>query len=1662
MTPLQQILEVYRAKSQTEREKGTYFEELTRTYLRNEATYADLYSDVWLFSDWAKAHPEFNISAKDKGIDLVALTRGSGEYHAIQSKCYAEDYRLQKKDIDSFFTASGQKPFVHRIIVATTNIWSENAESSLFNQQPPVSKIDLHDLENSQIDWSKYKPNEEPVLRPKYGPREHQETAITNVVAGLQEADRGKLIMACGTGKTFTSLKIAEQVAGKGKRVLFLVPSLSLLSQSLTEWTQQSVTPLHSFAVCSDSDVGKQRKKDDDAVQTFAHELRYPATTQADKLAAEMTKRHDATHMSVVFSTYHSIDVINKAQQLHGLADFDLIICDEAHRTTGSKFANDDESNFVKVHDGDFIKANKRLYMTATPRIFGDAAKIKQEQGEVALFSMDDEQHYGKELHVINFSEAVSRKLLCDYKVIVLAVDEGHISKRLQSLLADENNTLKVDDAAKIVGCWKALNKEGLAKDLISDTSPMKRAVAFCQVIEADNKNAKKHRVSSKQISGMFQEVVEAYQEAEDKAGVEHSTLFCEASHIDGSMNATEKETQINWLKADTPENTCRILSNVRCLSEGVDVPALDSVLFLTPRNSQVDVVQSVGRVMRKAEGKEYGYVILPVVIPTGIEPHEALNDNKTYKVVWEVLQALRSHDDRFDAMINKLDLIGKDNKKMEVISITDDVQKKSDTKGKGKKGSGAKGGDSIGNPGYDDNGQIKEQAGLQFEVGEIERALYAKIVKKCGNRNHWETWANDIAKIANTHITRIRNIVTDETNTKEVVAFTSFADELRDDLNDSITDEEVIEMLAQHLITKPVFDALFEGYSFASNNPVSQAMQQVLDILEEHRLDKEADTLERFYESVKMRAEGINNAEGKQKIVVELYDKFFRNAFPRMTERLGIVYTPVEVVDFIIHSVNDLLQQEFGQTLGSEGVHILDPFTGTGTFITRLLQSGLISKDQLAHKYKNEIHCNEIVLLAYYIAAINIEAVYHAIVNDGKAIEEHAYEPFEGICLTDTFQLYEKDDLISELLADNSDRRNRQKALDIRVIMGNPPYSSSQKDAGENNANISYSMLDQRILDTYVAASLKSDGKSKAYDSYIRAIRWASDRVGNCGVVGFVTNAGFIESGSADGLRKCLVDEYSSIYVFHLRGNQRTQGEQSRKEGGKIFGGGSRAPIAITLLVKNPKAKENGKIYFHDIGDYLTQQEKLERIESFSSTKGITENKAWQVVVPDQHGDWLSQRDDSFSNFIKSGDKKNKHENTIFNTYSMGIKTNRDDWVFSHSKIKLTARIEKMVIFYNSEVARWQENSSRFNSIVDFVSQDKTKIKWTSDLINDVDKGRLYDFLKSDICITARRPYSKEFLYRNKAFNWTQHLMGSIFPNEDVKNKVLYITGTGVSKEFTVLMTDTVPDFQLLANGQALPLYFYEKIEDDTIDFGDSGELFAEKIAPKSEYSDHNGYTCKDGISDEGLTHFQQTYPEETISKEAIFYYVYGLLHSSDYRERYADNLSKELPRIPCVKTEKDFWHFSQAGRDLAELHINYETVEKYPVTLDCGKRSFSQLTDSDFYVKKMKRPKVKNDEGKSVNDNSTVIYNEFITVRGIPEEAYDYVVNGKAAIEWVIERQAVTTDKKSGIVNDANDWAIETMNNPKYPLELLQRVITVSLETMKIVNNLPALDID
>ena len=1630
MTALQTLLESFRATARSEREKGNYFEELIRQYLKAEPAYVDWYSDVWMYADWARGEGKDYVGdASDEGIDLVAKTRGMGEYHAIQCKFYDPDHTIAKNDIDSFFTASGQQPFVHRLIVASTDKWGSKAEKALIEQHIPVTRIDLAALESSQIDWSQFASRKAPVLKEPMVLRPHQKEALKRVCDGLMNTDRGKMIMACGTGKTFTSLKIAEQVAGADKRVLFMVPSLALLSQTLTEWTQQKSIPMHSFAVCSDRHVGKKRKKTEDRVEMFVHELRYPATTTPSNLAAEMAKRHDDAHMSVVFSTYHSIEVLHRAQSEHDLAAFDLIICDEAHRTTGATFEDNDESHFVRVHDDKYIRGAKRLYMTATPRIYGDTSKAKAEDGDITLCSMDDEQLYGKELYVLSFSEAVQRDLLVDYKVIVLAMDEAHISRRLQSLLADENNQLRVDDAAKIIGCWKALSKEELREEAAFYATPMQRAVAFCQVIEHHPGKTRTHKVSSKHIAAMFQPVVEEYQALEGTA----SNVVCEAEHVDGSMNASIKDAKLTWLKSDPPENHCRILSNVRCLSEGVDVPALDAVLFLTPRNSQVDVVQSVGRVMRKAPGKKRGYVILPVVVPADIAPNEALNNNKTYKVVWQVLQALRSHDDHFDAFVNKLDLVGSNPSKMEVIAIADNISRPQ----AGQKRTGS--GHTIGKRVVID--QMDKQQAIQFEVGEIERAIYAKVVQKCGRRLYWDEWATDIADIAQTHITRITTIVSNTANDKEARAFKAFADELRDDLNDSITDEEVIEMLAQHLITKPVFDALFEDADFAHQNPVSKAMQGVLDVLQEHHLDKEAETLNRFYQSVSMRASGIDTIAGKQRIVVELYDKFFRNAFPRMTERLGIVYTPVVVVDFIIHSVNYLLQQEFGQTLGSKGVHILDPFVGTGTFITRLLQSGLIKPEELPHKYQHEIHANEIVLLAYYIAAINIEAVYHSLVGN----EDSVYQPFEGICLTDTFQMYESKDMLDALLPVNSERRKRQVKLPIQVIMSNPPYSSGQRSANDNAKNVAYPSLDQRIGETYARHSAATSQRN-LYDSYIRAIRWGSDRLGEAGVMAYVTNAGWIDGNAMDGLRKCLVEEFSSLYIFHLRGNARTSGEQRRKERDNVFGQGSRAPIAITVLVKNSNTKVQGKIYFHDIGDYHSREDKLDIIRKFGSIHGVAKQGDWQRIVPDDHHDWLNLVNPDFDRFLVLGEKKEKAVTPMFKNYSLGVATGRDAWCYNASRDVMEDNIRSMIAFYHAERERYHQDPDHATLDVDtLINSDRTKISWTVALKQDLIKNKALAFAEGEVLVSTYRPFSKQWLYYGRRLNERVYQIPQIFPNATAENRVICVTGVGARSGFSALVVDAIPNLHTLDSGQCFPIKLYDKTE-----AGRDDDLFVDQ--------DNTLYRVRDDISDEALTHFQAAYPGETISKEDLFYYLYGILHSEDYRTQYRNNLMKQLPRLPAVTNVADFHAFQAAGRTLGKLHLGYESIDPWPVTINDGKWLPKGMAPERLYrVEKMKYG-----GGHGANkDRSTVIYNPHITITDIPLEAYDYIVNGKPAIQWVMERQGIITDKASRLVNDANRYAIETMGNPAYPLELLQRVIRVSMETMKVVKDLPPLQV-
>jgi predicted helicase len=1157
------ILTKYRDISFSQRDKGDRFERLMQAYLLTEPLYANKLSKVWL---WNEFHGKDDLGGGDTGIDLVALTN-EGDYWAIQCKCYQESATIDKPSVDSFLSTSSRKfkhtsgelvGFSNRLWISTTNNWGPNATEAIKNQHPPVNRISLFDLQESLVDWDKLENgvHGEQARIATRKLKEHQQKAMNLTHEHFQENERGKLVMACGTGKTFTSLKIAEnETNGKGF-VLFLVPSIALLGQTLREWSTFADEPINAICICSDPEISKTRKKNEDTDSFSVVDLALPASTNVNDILNQFSsiKDFDKPGMTVVFSTYQSIEVVSRAQDnletVYGEDSiFDLIICDEAHRTTGVSLANEDESAFTKVHNNAFIKAKKRLYMTATPRLYDDSSKSKAAQNDAILCSMDDVTLYGQEIYRIGFGEAVDLNLLTDYKVLILTLNDKDIPPAVQKMISDEESEINTDDASKLIGCINALSKqvlgdEGIIKD--SDPEPMRRAVAFCQNINV-----------SKKITNTFNTATEAYIDSlpVDK---QDKMVSVTSKHIDGGMSAPVRDELLGWLKSDVTDNECRILTNVRCLSEGVDVPSLDSVLFLSARNSQVDVVQSVGRVMRLAPGKKYGYIIIPVVVPSDVEADKALDDNERFKVVWSVLNALRAHDDRFNATVNKIEL--NKTKPSQILVGRPDFTFGDDGQYTPQ--------DNTQSPSHKD---FSQQLALQFE--QLKHVVFARMVQKVGDKRYWEQWAKNVAQIAERQVIRIKQLVKDDG--PHQAAFDKFLSGLHKNINPSISEQDAIDMLSQHIITKPVFEALFEGYSFVKNNPISISMQGMLDILEDQSFDKDAETLDKFYESVRMRAAGIDNADGKQRIIIELYDKFFKTAFPKMVEQLGIVYTPVEAVDFVVHSVNDILKQEFGRSLSDENVHILDPFTGTGTFMVRLLQSGLIKEEDLERKYKYELHANELVLLAYYIATINIENAYHDATPDpDDGIGKEKYTPFDGIVLTDTFQLAENsnsDVLFSEMFPQNSERVERQKKAPLRVIMGNPPYSVGQNSANDNAQNQKYQNLDARIANTYVAKT-KATNKNSLYDSYIKAFRWSSDRLDeNGGIICFVTNGAWLDGNSAEGFRKTLEEEFDKIYVFNLRGNARTQGELRQKEAGNVFGSGSRTPISITLLVKKP-----------------------------------------------------------------------------------------------------------------------------------------------------------------------------------------------------------------------------------------------------------------------------------------------------------------------------------------------------------------------------------------------------------------------------------------------------------------------------------------------------------
>lgn len=1566
------IAQIDASANGVQRDRGTMFEEVVKSYLLNEPAYKNLYDAVWLLNE---VPVEYHIPRQDLGVDLVARYRDSGALTAVQAKYYRG--KVGKATINSYVAELNKNYYADGLFVATTDDWNKNAEAALDDGSKHIARIGLSDLKHSSFDWSQFHfGNATKAITVSHKqPRSYQNEAIAKTVAYFANHERGKLIMAPGTGKTFTSLKIAEAMAKHEHKqdyfVLYLVPSIQLLSQTLFSWNSD-VTPttnLVSFAVTSDRNASKQRtySNDDDSDMNI-QDIGFPASTSANKLMANFAalKPTSGHRITVIFSTYQSIEVIHQAQEL-GYPEFDLIIADEAHRTTGSHAANEEAGVFTKVHNNQIVRARHRLYQTATPKIYSHDTKKKGQEENIIIASMDDPDIYGEEIFRLGFGDAVAKGILTDYKVEVLAVDEAVIQRDLQSSIATENG-LNIDDIGKIIGVWNAMMKRESFSDKVTG-APMQRAIAFASVID----NQRGHgagKVGSKQIAQEFNHVVNEY------LGTDTSHNFhVDVKHVDGSMNALQKKDAIDWLAADLPDDEARVLSNVKFLTEGIDVPNLDAIIFFAPKRSQIDIVQAVGRIMRKYKDKEYGYIILPVVVPSGQDPDTVLDDNKTYQAVWQVLNALRSIDERFEASVNKLDLNKKKPRNLNVIGVggaPDDGFDHSD------KHTGDKHG--------------MEQTELELNWHEIQNAIYGKIVKKVGDRRYLEDWTADVQALAERHIRWIQNLITDK-KSPFAKSFRRYVKSLQHNINSDIDDQQAIEMLAQHVITKPIFEALFDQYSFVNDNPVSRAMEDMIQQMTKAGFDQEQAALEPFYESVRMRATGIDNAAAKQQFIVTLYDKFFSTGFRATAEKLGIVFTPVEIVDFIVKSVDELLKEHFGRGLAAENVHILDPFTGTGTFITRTLaylnqemQAGKITLADITRKYTQELHANEIVLLSYYIAAINIESVFDEI-NGAEA-----YIPFDGIVLTDTFESTENSSVLDEdMFGGNNTRLQKQQKVPITAIISNPPYSMGQKNRNDNNQNTHYMRLDKRIRDTYGKESTAGAGNS-VHDSYVKAFRWASDRLGPHGIIGFVTNGSFLDSKSTDGLRQSFYQEFNYLYIYNLRGNQRTQGEKSRKEGGKIFGAGSRAPIAISIFIKDGSNEHH--LYYKDIGDYLTRQQKFHAISNAGSVNGIE----WTELTPDHNNDWINQRDTKYQTYIPLASEKQSAG--VLSKNVMGIKTNRDSWVYGFSKQNVASKTRLLINHYNAERLSVKTNGGALN-------RDSKYIKWTQKLERMVQLNKELKFNQDNIKLSLYRPFTKKWLYYNADLVEMTSLYYKQFGDS---NEVIFTTGRGASKDFSVLATDLIPDIQLLMNGQGFMRYNNESSENDLVppDRDNVSTTFATKL---------------------GLT------TDETYA------YVYGLLNSPEYQQKYANDLKKDLARIPIVK---DIRQYVEVGQQLLDLHINYEDANPY-----AGCKIIKHADKPSYRVQKMRF--------KSRNDHSVIKFNSDITISDIPIRAYDYVVNGRSAIEWIMDQYQVKTDKASQITDDPNDYS----DDQQYIFKLLLRIITVSLKTLDLVAQLPEFEV-
>jgi len=1522
------VLLKLREECDSDAERGIKFENVMLEFFKTDRYYSGKFSKVYKWNAWPG-----NEGERDTGVDLVAIGK-NGERYAIQCKFYGDSTVLGWDEMAKFVGTASTHKLDSLILVWTGTSITSTARSKL--EKMKCSILDRETLEKANVDWSRM-----PRLAAKDPKRlrDYQKAALEDVLEGFEGSSRGKLVMACGTGKTLVALHVAESTVGEGGTVLYLVPSISLIGQSMREWSNNAGIEHYYVAVCSDRTVGEEGS---------VLELECPVSTDAASLRENVGRRPRGA-MTVVFSTYHSVRVASRA--LAGR--FDLVLCDEAHRTTGIE----SDSHYTYVHSDRNVPARRRLYMTATPKIYGEAVKGAARgraaerkkagagNGEgPAIYSMDDEATYGPEFHRLGFMDAVHKHgALADFRVIIPMVSTRYVDKEFQQAVSD-GGSMPLDERTLLAAVWHGIQyprgekEPKLLQRVIAFTNRIDRSEMFAGAVDDEAKR----RRSFRSVVG----------ELKEKRPTGNDV---EVRHIDGKKNALARRREMRWLaESEGDRGVCRILSNARCLSEGVDVPALDGVVFLNPRESIVDIVQSVGRVMRRAKGKETGYVILPVAIPAGFDVNKALDSHPSYRTVWQVLNALRSHDESLAREINSL--------------ILD------------KKGSEG-GGDVTERISFSILGiEDSERVNLPALFDKIKTAL----IRKVGDADYYDEYGRRIGDAAATVEMRIKHTL--ESSLHKKMELEKFHESLKSVINDSVTRDEAIKVIAQHVVLARVFDALFSG-KFTSHNPISKALSKITTSF---GLDVELEELEGFYASVEEEVKTIKKPDARQNFIKTIYGNFFRSTTKKETEKLGVVFTPAEVVNFVVYSVQDVLQRCFGVGFKDRRVKVLEPFAGTGTFITLLLESGLLGSN-MYQKYKNDLFANEMVLLAYYIATVNIETTY-------SSLNGNKYVPFEGISYTDTLRqdpryLQGKEHRKEQIVLDGMfktthERVKLQRETNVDVIIGNPPYSKGQKNYNDENPNVKYPGIDKRINITYAKKS-NVQLKNALYDSYVRSLRWASDRIGKSGIVAFVTNASFIRSEAAAGIRASLAEEFDEVWCLDLRGNARTQGDLRRKEGGSIFGMGSRAPVAVVVLVRAPPGpgpRGPAAIRYRDIGDYLTREEKLEAVKKFGSIGGVG---GWEEIVPDKHNDWLGQRDDRFGDYLPMGSREAKggRRDAVFRMYSAGITTSRDVWAYNSDPHTVAMNMKMHIEYCNAQDATRPKIDPR-------------KAKWSFKL-NRLKKIKP-EFDSSKIRKAVYRPFFKQYLYFDNMYNERVFQIPDIFPKGNENNVVICVPYK-FTGEFSVFITSFTPDLEFVHHGQCFPIYTYAN------------------------------NTKKDNISDETLNTYRKYYKNKYIKKIDIFYYVYGLLHHTKYRSKFANNLSKDIPNIPMAP---DFITFRNIGNNLAKLHLSFDTCKRFKLGKPCEK--FGKPHKISFGKKGMK------------SDKTVIKINGVLGFENIPQPKYR--VGGRTPLEWIVDRYNKTVDRDSGIVNNP----LEGMYEDDI-IAVIERAVYIGLESDRLIAELP-----